>query len=597
MDAAGPGAIVRIWSANPKGTLRIYLDHDPEPRLEAPLRELLGGEVAGVPVPIAGERSRGWNCYLPIPYATHCKVTCDEGDFYYHVGYRTYPPGTKVQSFTAADLEQYSQAVARVASVLEEVRRWGEVPPAWLAVLREAERRAALKESFGADAQLEGLARTLAPDETAEASHVGPGAVVALRCRAVDEGDADADLLRQLLLIVTFDGEETVRVPLGDFFGAGPGVNAYGSLPLGVTPAGVLWSRWVMPYRDAVRFRVQNLSDQPVILELDVITVPHEWTDRSMYFHAQWRVADNVPTRPFRDWNYVDIVGRGVFVGAAFAITNPVRIWWGEGDEKIYVDGEPFPSYFGTGTEDYYGYAWCWPEPFTHAYHNQPRCDGPGNYGQTAVNRWHILDCIPFTRQFRFDMELWHWTDDIDLPQISAVTYWYAEPGAVSHRESITRAQLHVPHLPEYVPYRVAGALEGESFTPETPCAGHASPQHIVDCSGESHLWWRGGAPGDWLTMHFPVAEAGRYRVWYRGVVASDYGIAQLAINGQRAGAPIDAYHTEVSVGPEHDLGVFDLQAGANELAIEIVGANPDARPDHMFSVDYLRLVPVDGTD
>ena len=40
---------------------------------------------------------------------------------------------------------------------------------------------------------------------------------------------------------------------------------------------------------------------------------------------------------------------------------NPVEAWWGEGDEKVFVDGEKFPSHFGTGTEDYYGYAWCWP--------------------------------------------------------------------------------------------------------------------------------------------------------------------------------------------------------------------------------------------
>ena len=49
--------------------------------------------------------------------------------------------------------------------------------------------------------------------------------------------------------------------------------------------------------------------------------------------------------------------------------------------------------------------------PFTHAYHNQPRCDGPGNYGRTSVNRFHILDRIPFTKDFKFDMELWHWNE------------------------------------------------------------------------------------------------------------------------------------------------------------------------------------------
>ena len=47
------------------------------------------------------------------------------------------------------------------------------------------------------------------------------------------------------------------------------------------------------------------------------------------------------------------------YVGNMYQISNPVPNWWGEGDEKIYIDGEKFPGTFGTGTEDYYGYAYC----------------------------------------------------------------------------------------------------------------------------------------------------------------------------------------------------------------------------------------------
>ena len=90
MDTDGPGAIVRIWSANPEGTLRVYIDGADKPVIEADEEGPLGGKVPGLPEPIAGERSRGWNLYFPIPYAKHCKVTSDKGGFYYHVNYRTY---------------------------------------------------------------------------------------------------------------------------------------------------------------------------------------------------------------------------------------------------------------------------------------------------------------------------------------------------------------------------------------------------------------------------------------------------------------------------------------------------------------------------
>ena len=96
---------------------------------------------------------------------------------------------------------------------------------------------------------------------------------------------------------------------------------------------------------------------------------------------AAWRPDELLPGTPFLDWTFVDIRGRGVFVGDAWTVLNPTQGWWGEGDEKIYVDGETFPSTFGTGTEDYYGYAWGSSKLFSHAYHNQTRCDGPGNSG------------------------------------------------------------------------------------------------------------------------------------------------------------------------------------------------------------------------
>ena len=103
-----------------------------------------------------------------------------------------------------------------------------------------------------------------------------------------------------------------------------------------------------------------------------------------MYFHAKWRTAD-MKTRPFHDWTYCDLKGKGVFVGDMLSIMSPVGAWWGEGDEKIFVDGEKFPSWFGTGSEDYYGYAWSNPEPFQHPYHNQTRCDGKGPAARSAI--------------------------------------------------------------------------------------------------------------------------------------------------------------------------------------------------------------------
>ncbi|MDH7503105.1 MAG: DUF2961 domain-containing protein, partial [Verrucomicrobiota bacterium] len=123
MDAPGPGAIVRIWSANPAGTLRIYIDDSEKPVIESPMSDVLGGKFPGLPRPIAGEYSKGWNLYFPIPYAKSCKVTSDKGGFYYHVNYRTYESGTAVRSFTLDQLEALKPRVQKLVEVLSDPRK------------------------------------------------------------------------------------------------------------------------------------------------------------------------------------------------------------------------------------------------------------------------------------------------------------------------------------------------------------------------------------------------------------------------------------------------------------------------------------------
>ena len=71
-----------------------------------------------------------------------------------------------------------------------------------------------------------------------------------------------------------------------------------------------------------------------------------------------------MPERRAIDWTMLHTQGRGRFVGVELHVWNPKGGWWGEGDEKFYIDGEKFPSTFGTGSEDYFGYAWCNPTPF-----------------------------------------------------------------------------------------------------------------------------------------------------------------------------------------------------------------------------------------
>ncbi len=413
MDAKGPGAIVRIWTTNTEGTtLRIYIDGAAAPALEGSMTKLLDGSTPRLPRPIAGLYSRGWNLYLPIPYAKSCKVTASDGnwkEFYYHVNYRTYPPGTPVTSFRKDQLDSLATQIRGVADKLEK--------PSTLRTAGIGE-----KETKSGDIAIP------PGEEVPLGSFTGPRAVCGFTVRWTPSSNRDEPALRAVVLSMKFDGEETVQAPLGDFFGSAPGINPFDSPPLGVVKGGEMTCRWVMPFRSSAEIRAKNHGNARVSFKSEISTMPYKWTDATMLFHAKWRIGHGIPTEPKKDWNYMTAKGKGVFAGAALAIDNPVIQWWGEGDEKIYVDGETFPSHFGTGTEDYFGYAWGDITLFTHAYHAQPRADGPNNIGRTSLNRFHILDRIPFTKDFKFDMELWHWKDC--KVNMSVVDYWYARPGA-----------------------------------------------------------------------------------------------------------------------------------------------------------------------
>ncbi|MCC6679164.1 MAG: DUF2961 domain-containing protein [Phycisphaerales bacterium] len=600
-DMAGPGAVVRIWSANPKGVMRVYLDGEARPVIEAPMQEVLGGKwKAGdveVGPPLAQESSRGWNLYLPIPYAKHCKITSDADGFYYQVNYRTYGPQVQVWPLQIPDPD----ASARLKECTDAL-----LLPREPEISKPHDNLPLLEAIVEAGASVE---LRLPP---------GPGAVSTLLMRL---GTSDADVLRKLRISAKFDGKVTVSSPVGDFFGCGPGFAAledrYRRVEL--PSDGQLTSYWIMPYeRDAV-VRVNNLGTRATSITLIARTGHYRWDSRSMHFHAAWRgeyPIHALGARGTMDWNYIDIQGKGVYVGDNLAVMNPVPEWWGEGDEKIYIDGETFPSHFGTGTEDYYGYAWCWPVVFQHPFHAQPRCDGNGknNWGHTSVTRVRALDAIPFEKSLKFDMEVWHWKE-CDVAY-AATTYWYALPGSTSNRlsdEAIAAMTAELkkpipqpPPLPP--PFKIEGAIECEGMQVLAKSDGLPVVPQDMDgygkkaWSGDSHLWVQGRRVGDFVEVAIPAGDGPEARAARRVTLYAtrswDYGIVRFTVNGKPAGPAegIDLYSggrgKVVATGPI-ELGTFTPVDGRLVLRAEVIGGNAKSEGSRsFFGLDAVVLSP-----
>ena len=126
--------------------------------------------------------------------------------------------------------------------------------------------------------------------------------------------------------------------------------------------------------------------------------------------------------------NYVfaDIKGKGHFVGLNYYVQCPTPMWYGEGDDMWFIDGEKQSSLIGTGTEDLFNTAWCPKEPYQHIYFGYPRVIMMSDsWGVRHVYR--VL--YSRSRLLRERAESHHraWTQQCLTLDLATVAYWYQD--------------------------------------------------------------------------------------------------------------------------------------------------------------------------
>ncbi len=581
-EMKGPGCIWRIWSAEAKGGhVKIYLDGAAEPAVDLPFAGYFDGKNAPFVYPsLVHMTAKGINNYVPIPYQKSCRVVADKdwGNYYQFV-YETFPEGTQVPTFTR-NLSADETAALKAADE-SLTQKLGTDP----AGRRDGEKTVTKAATVGAG-------------KTAKVAQLeGEGAITALRVKVTaKDGDREDEVaaLRELVLRITWDGADSPAVwaPLGDFFGTAPGANKYKSLPLGMTDDG-FYALWYMPYAKGAVVEIANdgAADRKVEVRLTHAPLKRPAAELGR-FHARWHRDAFLPEDPDRrriDWTMLKTAGRGRFCGVVLHVWNPRGGWWGEGDEKFFVDGEKFPSTIGTGSEDYFGYAWCTPELFQNAYHNQTIVQG-WNKGHISVNRWQIADNIPFQKSFEGAIEKYY---PNNKPTLYACTaYWYQDTPTDSYEPVAVADRTGYCVAPQ--PNVVKGALEGEAMKILEKTAGNPRPQEMDGYggtwSGDCHLWWTDAKPDDRLVLEVPVKEVGKYKVIVNLTKAVDYGIVQLSLDDTKLGGPIDLFNDGVVATGPIDLGVHNLTAGNHKLTIQITGANEKAVKAYMAGLDYVKL-------
>lgn len=273
---------------------------------------------------------------------------------------------------------------------------------------------------------------------------------------------------RKIVLRMYWDGEEnpSVEAPIGDFFGIGHGiVKNFTSEPLTMSPQdGRAFNCFFpMPFAKRAYITITNECEKPIFFYYYVDYEEYDRLEGNIgYFHAQWRrekdtngwaersttVLDEkagIPTEPVwypRVWtkanttgedNYVilDAEGKGHYVGCNLNIDcfeRQANDWYGEGDDMIFIDGEPWPpSLHGTGTEDYFNTAFCPSTEFNAPYHGLTVYSGDKAGwrwgGKNSVYRFHVKDPIHFSKSIKVTIE--HGHNNKLSNDYSSTAYWY----------------------------------------------------------------------------------------------------------------------------------------------------------------------------
>lgn len=294
----------------------------------------------------------------------------------------------------------------------------------------------------------------LAPNSTTALAEIeGPGAIQHIWITTYPQ------YWRSLVLRFYWDDEETpsIEVPLGDFFCNGWTQYCHvNSLPISANPSGALNSYWEMPFRKSARVTIENLLDsevRPMFYQFTytLTDVPEDVG----YLHAQWRRNNPLP---YKEVHTIldNVKGMGHYVGTYMAWGSNNRGWWGEGEIKFYMDGDSdFPTICGTGTEDYFGGAWCFGHfdgeysAFSTPYLGLPQIIKPDGFYQSqqrfGLYRWHIPDPIRFEEDLSVTIQALGWRsaslrDDAPFEEwrylplqddIASTAFWYqSEPHA-----------------------------------------------------------------------------------------------------------------------------------------------------------------------
>ncbi len=397
-----------------------------------------------------------------------------------------------------------------------------------------------------------------------------------------------------------------VETPLGDFFGAGFGLRReIRSMPVLVEGGDGYNSYWQMPFFKRGRITVTNEGEKNVrsfyyhidYTELDKLP------EGTAFFCAQYR--QEFPESPGKDYLILDAEGQGHYVGTVMSARSRSPFWFGEGDVRIYIDGDTKPSIQGTGTEDYFLCAWGLNECLFPYFGCTTMSADPSDLGvKYTLYRWHVADPIRFQKSIRFEIEHTGWisadeteTGEIDghverEDDMATVAFWYQ----IGQPKRFTT----LPPLTERIFPDLDIIVQGKDMIGAARTSGGILElQNGYDWTGDGQILFLPSTEEPSLELAFTVDKEELRGLVLRFTKAPDYGIYRIFLDGKDVtkmeGYPdwndkgaFDFYNERILV-KDYYLGSYVLTPGTHTLRFECVGKNPFAK-GNLLGLDSVRL-------
>lgn len=402
---------------------------------------------------------------------------------------------------------------------------------------------------------------------------------------------------QEMLLRIYYDGSDKpgVETPVGDFF-----ANSFGkrseviSAPVVVEDADSYNCFWHMPFRKSCRIEIVNQSKKNIgrfYFNIDWIKKKSMPKD-TPYFYAQYR--QEYPVVQGKDYTILETEGKGHYVGTVLSVRSRSPSWFGEGDEKIYIDGEKKASIWGTGTEDYFLSAWGLKmvnTPFFGTpYFNQHGIVG----GQTSAYRWHLQDPLVFNTKIKVTIEHWGWISPDEnkdyrssswnerQDDFSSVAYWYQTGKPTFTARAPSAAERTLPNIEKQIVYANKTKFKNG--------IGKASAQKVKSLIyKDGHLLYKPTSKENaWIEIPFEIKEKEPVRLLLNATRSYDFGKYRATLNGVRIGKDLDFYNKTTDNWEFHLLD-FWPEPGKYTLRLECIGKN-SASTQHWLGLESVRL-------